>query len=85
MSDIIREPDGGFGEWKENQNFDYQRTRTAVMDYINNCIDYATLDMAIEQDEDIAVASEFSSLDEDGVELAQEHIRQYIGAKNSET
>jgi len=78
MGDIITEPEGGFESWKESQDFDYHRDESAVIDYMNSCIDYRKLDTSIEEDDDTDVAESFDSLDEDELAVVESHIDEYI-------
>ena len=53
MNEFVQEPDGGFESWREEQDFEYHRTKSAVIDYINSCIDYDKIDTAIESGDEI--------------------------------
>ena len=81
MNGLVQEPDGGFDSWQDEQDFDYHRTESAVIDYINGCIDYEKLDAAIESGEEIEFDGVFDDLDEEEFAAAEEHITAYINAQ----
>lgn len=78
-----------FDEWREAQDFEYHRTASEVVDYVNENIDYETLDQLIENGEtetidwDNLYDTFDISPDSDEANAAKTHIEGYIGAKSN--
>jgi len=87
---ILREDTISFAEWRDQQEFEYQRVNSEVVDYLNEFLEYDTIDMIIEQVGEADVEWEESlheasgmSRDSDNFETARTHITAYISAQEN--
>lgn len=56
IDEAVQKPEKDFTEWRKNQDFDYQRKQSAVMDYLNEHVDYEKLDEIVNNNEGSEVA-----------------------------
>lgn len=88
ISTVAKDSIKDFSSWEENQDFDYHRMESAVIDYVNIFIDYAELEAAIE-DSDRPDLEGWETLfdklgfeqDSDKSQAAKNHIESVISAK----
>ena len=79
-----------FSDWKEQESFEYQRTESEVVDYLNDFISYDELDAIIENGETDTI--EWDQLftkfditsDSEEARFARKHITAYIDAKSGD-
>jgi hypothetical protein len=86
ISAVVHSPEQEFTDWCESQDFDYQRTASAVIDYANQHIDYTEFDAAIADKADIGElnrACEKLGFHPDSTEadVVREHFESYISAQ----
>lgn len=85
VSMVVGEPAEEFSAWHKNQDFDYHRTESAVIDYINEYIDYEKLDTVVEESTDLTVTGFENVFDEFGIPVdsneskaVRQHIKLYV-------
>lgn len=87
LSDLLQENAPTFEEWLGDQDFDYQRTESKVVDYVNGTIDYEKLDGAIEEASEIegweAYFDQCGMKEESEKAAAKNHIRAYVKARSA--
>jgi hypothetical protein len=90
ISAVVRSPEQEFPDWREEQDFDYQRTASAVIDYTNEHIDYNELDAVVAENADNTDISELSRVykmlgfhaDSSEAETVTRHVEGYISAQS---
>lgn len=83
ISAVVRSPEQEFADWRAEQDFDYQRIESAVIDYVNQHIDYDELDAAVRDGADIGgldTACEELGFYPDSSEAVavKQHFRAYV-------
>jgi hypothetical protein len=88
LTDTLNEDAPTFKQWEENQDFDYQRTESKIVDYINSTMHYGKLDDEIEKEASIDGWEAF--FERCGIKkesarasVVREHIRAYVDARSS--
>jgi len=87
ISAVVHSPKQEFPDWREEQDFDYQRTASAVIDYANEHINYTELDAAIADSADISELSRACEKlgfhpDSSEAETVTRHVEAYISAQS---
>ncbi len=83
ISAVVHSPERTFDDWRAEQDFDYQRIESAVIDYVNQHIDYDELDAAVRDGADVGgldTACEKLGFHPDSSEAftVKQHFRRYV-------
>lgn len=88
MSEVLQKDAPTFEDWLDGQDFDYQRTESKIVDYVNSVIDYETLDDALPEASDIEGWEAF--FEQCGIEkeseravAAKNHITAYVELRSA--
>lgn len=55
LHEAVQKPEEEFSTWMDKQDFDYQRKQSAVMDYLNEHIDYDKLNEIVDENKSFGV------------------------------
>lgn len=87
LTDALKEESPTFEEWSEDQDFEYSRVQSKVVDYVNSTLDHEKIE------DEIAEASEIEGWDtffeqcgiaeKEERDAAKDHIRAYVNARSS--
>lgn len=91
LKQFIKEEAPQLDEWVEGQEYEYSRTASEVVDYLNAVIDYSIVDDALEEynaGTDLTGWSDMFDvcgieLDSDEASVARNHVTSYFDARSS--
>jgi len=83
LADVVQEDAPTFEEWLNNQDFDYSRVESEVIDYVNNTINYDKLEDSVTKASEIdgwEAYFEDCGIEEESkrATAVKSHIRAYI-------
>ncbi len=83
---IVSDDTISFQTWQEEQDHEYHRINSEVVDYLNDFVDYDTLDRIAEENGDVEWQESLCQVsgmnrDSDEFDMARTHITTYINAQ----
>lgn len=83
LTDVVQEDAPTFEEWLSDQDFEYSRVESEVIDYVNGTIDYDELEDSVEKASEIEGWEAYFEdcgieQESDRATAAKNHIRAYV-------